>query len=258
MAAPAKLDFDKLPADQNIKVAMGPANAIANVNAPTAAELNAMFVANAAIPMSEFDFGIQPSETTNDPTMADKSTYTVFGAAAYGGSIGFNYPKKYRDMSNDLSKAYDLTQTPGTLLFVAIRVDGEKHYDTPFADGDFVHVFLVMTDSEANTLTGADSLKRTIGMLQQSVFSVYALVGAGAAKPVLNLPTVAAGKSARVQAKVLGRVVTNACDYSSSDMGVLTVGRGGVLTGVSAGAATLTVTNPYTNQFITAGVTVTA
>lgn len=99
MAAPAKLDFDKLPADQNISVAYGLSNAIANVNTPTAAELNAMLRVEPTLSWQDWDFGIQASETVNEPSFADPSNYTDFGAASYGGSASHFYPKDYHDPS---------------------------------------------------------------------------------------------------------------------------------------------------------------
>lgn len=244
----APLDFQKLPADQNISVAIGPANAIADVNAPTAAELNAMQRIETALSWQDWDFGIQASETVNEPSFADPSNYQDFGAANYGGSMSMFYPKDYDDASNQLSLAYDLTDKPGTLLFIAVRVDGEKRNSTPFANGDYIHVFLAMTDSETNSLQGADALRRTVGLLQQSVFAVYTIVGSKTS-PVVPASTTLAlevGESVRVPVTVLGREFTNACEFRTSAPAVVLARRGGIVTGVAVGTGTVTVTNPYT------------
>lgn len=252
------LDFEKLPADTNVSVAIGPASAVADVNAPTAAELNAMQRIEHALSWQDWDFGIQASETVNEPSFADVSNYTDFGAAAYGGSMSLYYPKDYDDPSNELSLAYDLTDKPHTTLMIAIRIDGEKKNDTPFADGDFVHVFLAMTDSETNSLQGADALRRTIGLLQQSVFAVYTIVGSKAALPVPEEATLAvsAGESVRIPVTVLDRDFTNACEFRTSDVTKVRAGRGGIVTGVAAGTADVTITNPYTGTQATVAVTV--
>lgn len=254
----APLTFEKLPADQNITVSIGPANSIANVNAPTVAELNAMQNICSALSWQDWDFGIQASESVNEPSFADPSNFTDFGQANYGGAMSMFYPKNYDDPSNELSLAYDLTDKPGTLLLIAIRVDGEKRNSTPFAAGDYVHVFLAMTDSETNSIQGADALRRTIGLLQQSVFAVYTIVGAGSIPPVPASSTLSltVGESRRVPVTVLTREFTNACEFRSDDIDVVAVGRGGVFTGVGAGTADVTVTNPYTNQTATVAVTV--
>lgn len=254
----APLDFQKLASDKNCTVVVGPANAVANVNAPTAAELNAMQNISHALSWQDWDFGIQASETVNEPSFADASNFTDFGSANYGGSMSLFYPGKYDDASNELSLAYDLTDTPWTLLLIAIRIDGEKPNSTPFAAGDYTHVFLAMTDGEANSLQGADALRRTVSLLQQSVFSVYTIVGSLAALPTPAATTLAvtAGSSKRIPVKVLNREFTNACEFSSDAPAIATAGRGGIVTGVSAGTADVTITNPYTGTQATVAVTV--
>ena len=254
----APLDFQKLAADKNCTVVVGPANAVANVNAPTAAELNAMQNISHALSWQDWDFGIQASETVNEPSFADASNFTDFGSANYGGSMSLFYPGKYDDASNELSLAYDLTDTPWTLLLIAIRIDGEKPNSTPFATGDYTHVFLAMTDGETNSIQGADALRRTVSLLQQSVFAVYTIVGSLAALPVPAATTLAvtAGKSKRIPVKVLGREVTNACEFTSSAPAIAKAGRGGIITGVAVGTASVTITNPYTGTQATVAVTV--
>ena len=253
----APLDFIKTPSDQNITVAIGPANAIADFNAPTAAELNAMQNISHALSWQDWDFGMQASETVNEPSFADPANFTDFGASQYGGSMSMFYPKNYDDPTNELSLAYDLTDQPWELLAIAIRVDGEKKNSTAFADGDYVHTFLTMTDGEANSLTGAEALRRTITLLQQSVFAVYTIVGSGETAPVATAPaSLAIGESVRVPATVLGREFTNALEYTSDDPEVATAGRGGIVTGVSEGTADIIITNPLTDQQTTVSVTV--
>lgn len=248
----APLDFKKLPANQNITVWIGPENSIADFNAPTAAEINAMEMIAPALSWQDWDFGIQPSETTNEPSFADPANFQDFGAANYGGGMSIYYPGKYDDSTNVLSRAYDLTDKPGTLLAIVVRIDGEKRTTLPATDGDYVHTFLAMTGSEANSIQGADPLRRTVGLLQQSVFSIYTIVGSGNTTPTvaatLNLTV---GSAKRALVKVLGREFTNACDFVSSDPAIALPGRGGVIKGVSAGTATITVTNTYTKKSTT-------
>lgn len=254
-----ELDYTKLPADYHISVAIGPANSVADAKAPTAAELNAMQRIEHALSWNDWDFGIQASETVNEPSFADASNYTEFGAANYGGGFSLFYPGEYHDASNELSLAYDLTKTPGTKLFIAVRIDGNKKNSTPFADGDYIHVFLAETSSETNSIAGSDSLRRTVGLLQQSVFAVYTIVGSKDAIPVPAEATVAvaAGASVRNPVKVLNREFTNACRYKTSDPTKVVVGaNNGVITGVAAGTADVTVTNPNTGKEATVAVTV--
>lgn len=259
MASGIQLDFEKLPANQNVTVAIGPASAVANIAVPTAAELNAMRPASQSISWSDFDFGVQASETVNDPSLADVSNYTDFGAANYGGAISFYYPKNYDDPSNPHALVYNLTEKPGTFLVVAIRIDGAKKTSAVFANGDRVHTFLVQTDSEANSLTGADAQRRTVGLLQQSVFSVYTIVGPHVlvATPTALTRTVTAGPG-RLSVAVAGKLYTNALSYSSSDPSVLTIGPGGVYRPLKAGTATITIRDEDAGTSTTVTATITA
>lgn len=257
MASGIQLDFEKLPADQHVTVAIGPANAIANVAQPTAAELNAMERASQSISWNDWDFGIQASETVNEPSLADVSNFTDFGASNYGGSISMYYPKNYDDPSNPHSNLYDLTDVPGTMLFIAIRVDGDKKTSLDFADGDYVSVYLAQTDSETNSLTGADALRRTIGLLQQSVFAHYTVVGPHVITPDPTSITAAAGDRGRIRATVGGREYTNALSYQSSDPTVVTVSPGGVWVAQGTGAATITITEDGNSSATEGTVTVT-
>lgn len=253
----APLNFVKTPSDQNVTVWLGPANAIENFAAPTAAEINAMENISPALSWQDWDFGMQASETTNEPSFADPANFTDFGASQYGGSMSMFYPKNYDDPTNALSRAYDLTDKPWELVAVAIRVDGQKRNSTPAADGDYIHTFLTMTDGEANALTGSEALRRTVTLLQQSVFSVYTIVGSVGVAPVATAPaSLAVGESVRIPATVLGRDFTNALEWSSDDPEIATAGRGGIVTGVGAGTATITLTNPNTEESATVEVTV--
>lgn len=251
------LDFEKLPSERNITVWLGPENSFADFSAPTAAEINAMQNVSHALSWQDWDFGIQASETVNEPSFADSASYTDFGAAAYGGGASFYYPKNYDDPSNDLSLAYDLTDKPHTMVAIAIRVDGDKKNSTPAQDGDYIHTFLTMTDSEVNNIQGAEALRRTVGFLQQSVFSVYTVVGMGSTPPTVDPAlALAEGEAERLSVKVVGREFTNACDFRVDDPDVARVSGAGVVRAIGAGTAEITVTNPYNKTSSTVTVTV--
>lgn len=256
MATGFELDFEKLKSNEHVTIYIGSPEKVLNVEAPTAAELNSLESASEAISWNDLAFGIEASETQNDPSLADVSNYETRGAANYGGSMSFYYPEDYEDLTNRLAVIHELTRVPGTFLLVAIRVDGEKRVNTPWATGDYAHVFLVQTDSEANSIQGADALRRTVGMLQQSVFSVYTVVGDHTL--VADQPTVAAtaGDKGRVTVKANGREFTNALTFTSSAPAIATVEKGGVWKAVATGEATLTATDPRTGTSVSIVVTV--
>lgn len=250
------LDFKKTPAEQRVTVWIGPKGSIANFGAPTAAEINAMHMSSPSISWNDFDFGLQASETLNDPSLADISNYTDFGAANYGGSISFYYPKNYNDASNPHSVVYDMTEEPGTELEVVLRIDGDVKTSGPAVDGDLVSVYSVMTDSETNSLSGEDAIRRTVGLLQQGEFAYRVPVGAHTLTVEPTAPTVAVGASVPLVVKVQDRVFTHACSFLSADPATATVSEAGVVTGVSAGTATITVEDEDAGTSETVSVTV--
>ena len=115
------------------------ATGIQDTAVPLAAEINntggASGVRNLSptISWNDTDFGVQESETLNDPSLADESTYTEFGAKNYGGSLSQYYPKFYHDNSNELSLAYDMTKDPRTKLDIVERIDGLIRTSEPAA-----------------------------------------------------------------------------------------------------------------------------
>lgn len=256
MATGIELDYVKLDANQHITVAIGTPDKILNVGVPLPAELNALQPASVSISWNDWDFGIQASEVSNDPSLADVANYETRGAANYGGGISFYYPKEYDDNTNNHSIIYDLTDIPRTMLLVAIRVDGEKKTSRPFAVGDRVHVFLVQTDSETNSLQGADALRRTVGMLQQSVFAVYTTVGSHAITPESATVSATVGEKARILVKCDGREATNSLTFRSSAPNIVEVHAGGVYVAKAAGTATITATDTFSGNSTTIAVTV--
>lgn len=234
------LDFQKLPANQHITFWIGPTNAVRDLRVPTAAEINAMKMASHSISWNDYDFGMQASEQVNDPSLADVAEFQEIGASNYGGNVSFYIPRKYDDASNPHSQIYDLTEKPGTNLLVVTRLDGEKKTSKPAADGDLVSCYLVQTDSESNSIEGADAMRRTVGMLQQSNFSYYTVVGGGTLVSTPGSITGAAGTHGRLVVKMGDRDVTNMLKFTSDDPEKILVYPGGVYT-LKSGTGNVTV-----------------
>ena len=237
------LDFEKAPADKRVTVWIGAKGSIADFDKPTAAEINAMHMASDSISWNDFDFGMQASETNNDPSLADSSSYETRGQANFGGNISYYYPKKYNDPSNPHSVVYDMTKTPGTHLEIVVRVDGDVKTSAPAADGDFVSVYDIITDSETNSLQGADALRRTVNHLQQSAFAHRVVVGGGALVVTLLGDVTTEGGVGRLRVTQAGRDITGACEFGSSSTAVA-VSSGGGLKRIAAGAADITIAAP--------------
>ena len=262
----ASPDYTRLRSDRNVGIWGGltgtGAIGITNIALPQADEINntggSSLMLNWApsVSWNDFDFGPQESETLNDPSFADAATYTEFGAKNYGGGISFYKPAKWDDNSNNHSLVYDQTDVPRARMDVVMRIDGEKdNMSVPAADGDFVHVFRTMTDSDSNVWTQPDAHRRTVGFLSQGAAEFFTIVG----DHVITVgPTMSAAPNGtgRIQASVQDRDYSGALSFTSSDATVFAVSRGGHYKALAAGTATVTVGDTAARTSATITVTV--
>lgn len=248
------IDFEKLPADRHVTVWIGPSGGstlgITDIPEPLAAELNntggtsGMQPASQSISWNDYDFGTQASETLNEPSLADSATYEEFGQSNYGGNISFYYPETYDDNSNLHSVIYDLTDLPGELNDVGVRIDGETLTTVPAADGDFISTYRVQGEAEQNPFTPGESKRRTVNFIQKSEFAAWTIVGVHTITSI-DPASFAAGSKGRIRAAVQGRDYTNALSFTTSDADVISVYPGGFyeVTGTATDTATVTLTD---------------
>lgn len=244
----------KLPASGNIRVWWALENAFSNWEAPTAAEINACLDISDSISWNDFDFGLQASNTIDDPAITAIGKVSDRGAAQFGGGLSFYYPGAFGDASNDYSLTYDALDQPRTRGFLVIRIDGTETSATA-QTGDLVHVFRVMTDGYAESITGEEAFRYTITFLSQGDLAVRTVVGGGSVVTPSTL-AVAVGASEALTATVGGRKYTNGVKWSTSDATKATVSSAGIVTGVAAGSATITATYEATGGTDTTAVTV--
>lgn len=265
------IDYTKLPADQRQTVWIGPSGGstlgITVVHEPLAAELNntggtsGIVNASAAISWNDWDFGTQASEVLNEPSLADAATYEEFGQNNYGGGISFYYPLQYDDNSNLISVVYDLTDIPGTLNDLAVRIDGDILTSAAAADGQFVSVYRAQGEAEANPFTPGESKRRVVTYIQKSEFAHFTVVGDHAItaipKAVTPWKTLTTG---RLRASQQNRDRTNALRFTSSNAAVVDIYPGGYyrVLGAAAATATITITDDGTGDTQTVNVVVTA
>lgn len=260
----AEADYKRLRSNRHVTVWGGPtgtgAVGIQNLAQPAAAAINGSggsLVLNwsPSISWNDYDFGVQESETLNDPSFADASTYTEFGAKNYGGGISFYKPAKWDDNSNNHSLVYDQTDTPHTPMDTVVRIDGEKRTSTAAADGDFVHTFRTMTDSDTNVWGQPDAHRRTVGFLSQGAAEFYTIVGTHTITATAPAG-LTVGDKGRIQAAVQDRDYSGALLFTSSNPAVFNVARGGFYRAVSAGTATVTIQDEAAGTSTTVSVTV--
>lgn len=258
-------DYRRLRSNKNVTVWAGPSGTgavgITNAATPLADEINntggASLILNhsPSISWNDSDFGIQESETLNDPSYADAATFTEFGAKVYGGSYSYYLPNRWDDNSNNHTLVYEQTKTPRTRMDIVQRIDGETNTTVPAADGDFVSVFRSQTDSDANVWAQPDAHRRTVGFLSRGSAEFWTIVGSHTI--TATAPTgVTAGAAGRIQAVVGGRDYGSALTFTSSDTSVLVIGRGGHYRGVAAGTATVTIRDEAAGTSTTVEVTV--
>lgn len=248
----ATLDYVKLPADRRQSVWMSPSGGttlgITETAEPLADEINnvggtsGMIPASQSISWNDYGFGTQASEVLNEPSLADSASYEEFGQANYGGEISFYYPESYDDDSNLHSLIYDLTDIPGELQDIAIRVDGDVLTTEPAADGDFVSVYRVQGVAEANPFTPGESKRRTVTFWNKSDFSHFTVVGSHAITAIPPAGGFTAGGAGRIRASQGGRDTTNRLSFTTSDAAVIQVYPGGFYEVLGAAAATADVT----------------
>lgn len=244
----------KVPASGNIRVWWALPNAFANWEAPTAAEINASLDISDAISWNDFDFGLQASNTIEDPAITAIGKVMDRGATQYGGGISLYYPRNFDDAGSIYSLAYDALDAPRTVGYLVVRIDGEETNKLA-ENGDMVHVAKVMTDGYAESITGEEAFRYTVSFLSQGDIAVRTVVG-GTTPVTPATASVAVGASTRLSATVGGRVYTNGVMWTSSDATVASVSAAGVVTGVAAGTATITATYEATGNTDTTVVTV--
>jgi uncharacterized protein YjdB len=248
----------KVPSSGNIRVWWALENAFANFEAPTAAEINASLDISDAISWNDFDFNLSASNEIDDPAITTVGKKIDRGYANFGGSISMYYPRSFDDASSVYSLSYDALDQPRTRGFLVVRIDGKE--SSPLAAaGDLVHVFRVITDGYAESITGEEAFRYTVSFLPQGDYCVRGVVAGSSAAAVVVTPSTLASSVNdidRLQATVGGRSYTNGVKWSSSDPTVATVSAAGVVTSVAAGTATVTATYEKNGQTATCAVTV--
>lgn len=265
------IDYTKLPTDKRTTVHIGPSGGttlgITDVDEPLAVEINntggtsGMQPASQSISWNDYGFGTQASEVLNEPSLADSASYEEFGQSNYGGDMSFYYPESYDDNSNLHSVIYDLTDIPGERQDVTVRIDGDVETTVPAADGDFISVYRVQGVAEANPFTPGESKRRTVTFWNKSDFSHFTVVGPHTitAIPPATTPwkTLTSG---RIRASQGGRDTTNRLSFTTSNAATIQVYPGGFyeVLGAAATTATVTITDPETDDTATVSVVVTA
>lgn len=255
----------KFPISGNIRVWFVPSNGFANYKAPTAAEINAGLDISDAVSWNDKDFGAQASNTVNDPAITATGNVQTRGAAQYGGSFSFYYPRVFGDNTNKYSLVFDALRLPGTAGFIVVRVDGRQltttagttaNPGTLAATGDLVNVFAVETAGYAEAITGEEAFRYTVSFLPKGRLYLNAVVRASATAvaPAVTGPTTLtiASKYAQLEATLVSRKYTRGVIWTTTTPTLASISPNGIVTALAAGSASFLATDPATNTPSTA------
>jgi hypothetical protein len=250
----------RFPISGNIRIWWTPINGFANPAAPTLPELTASLDISDAVSWNDKDFGVQASNTTNDPAITAKGNVQSRGAAQYGGTLSLYYAKDRTDTSNKYQVVETALGQPGTLGYLTVRVDGEElltttgtanNPGTQPAAGDLVTVFRVETAGYANAITGEEAFRYSISFLSKGFVKTVAIVRTNAtpvAPVVAGAATLTiAAKFAPLTATLLSRKYTRGVEWRTSTPTLASISRNGVVTAIAAGAASFTAVDLATN-----------
>lgn len=258
----------RLPASGALRVRYALPNAFANWESPTVTEANAAQDIADSISWNDYDFGVQASNTNDDPAITAKGNVQDRGASQFGGSLSFYYPREYDDNSNIHSLTFDALGEPRTMGYILVSIDGDlSENNTPlyvggatrdFAAGDYIHVSKIQTGGYTESVTGEEAFRYTVSFLSQGDLAIYTVVRTTVATVVTLPATLAsgAGDIDVITGTVLGRPYTRGLRWSTSDAAVATVSQNGIVTSIAAGTATITAEFEATGATDTTAVTV--
>lgn len=212
--------------------------------APTAATLNAAIDLSPAIAWQDFALGATDSDDVEDRGITDPGNAVTRGFANFEGTLSFFRDANPDDVSSDYVTAWETFKVPRTYGYMVMRV-AEKKWDEPFAAGDRVSVFRFVADVIVDDTEGDDAVKFTVTFLPQGLLYPYTMVdAAGAITGVAPTDTATVGESYILNPTLSGKNVRVGSTYSTADPAIASVSSNGVVTGLSAGTATITVDHP--------------
>lgn len=234
-----------------------PDGGFADINAPTASEINAGVPLSDAIAWENYELAASESDDIDDRSLMDLGNATSRGAAQFGGTLSFFRDLNSNDLSSPYVQAFEAFRTPRAYGYLVTRVLWNvKGEQTPAASGEDVSVFRFVADSFIDDTEGDDSVKFTVNFLPQGQLAVYTKVAGetlGLSEPSFSMST---GDVEKVNALVDAMDVSVGTRWTSDDTAIASVSNFGVITAVSAGTATITADYPAGGTPATVEVTV--
>lgn len=230
-----------------------PGSGLADPSSPTAAELNGPGALRLS-PAVAWDGSTWPNatdtNTVDDRGIEDAGNTVTAGYEQYEATLSFFYPKDLTNTTSDYVQVFEAMRTRGVVGHLVTRVlqRAKAPAVTPAADGDWVSVFKVISDSVPTDTEGEDSYKYYVTFQPQGGVHIYTQVKT-------TLPTVvtpatlsgAVGSYGILRATLGTKSITQGATWTSSDNTIATVSPNGVVTYVATGTATIEATHPADN-----------
>lgn len=233
----------KIVSNKNVGVFIGPATAIADITAPTLAELNTLVNVSDAIQWNQFTFNVQASKTDTDRELTAGVDAASRGYDAFNGNMNFYTPTPL-DTSSIYRVAKNLVAVPHTELAVVIRSGVSA--SAAWAAGQVFNSYHVITDANKQN-RGPKDRYYTINFLEKGFCGINRIVPSATANAVTVTPgtlTVTVGHALQMKSVYEGNDVTIGATYTVSDETKAVVTKHGIIIGIAAGTPTVTVSYP--------------
>lgn len=222
----------------------GPDTAVADYSKPTLAELTTLKNYSEAVKIDGTDFNVSASDESDSRSFTDEAGAQTRSYTQFGGTIEAFTPGQ-ADTASSYRKLRDTIKTPRTPLALLQRFG--KINNLPIVAGDEINLFRVATDANKHKRSDT-SYSYSINMVPRDDVLLNYIVPAASPTAVTVTPatpialTTAGVKLLKVTYQ--GRTITAGASYVSSDETKVLVAKNGVIYGVAAGTATVTVNYP--------------
>jgi hypothetical protein len=232
----------KIKSNGNTGFWLGPASAVADKLDPKLAEALTLTNVSEATKWDGYDFNVEASEQDEDRALTDAAGASSRGYENFGGSVSFYKPRP-DDTSSVYRQARNIAGKMHTEL-TAIQRDGLPA-STPFAAGQVVNVFHVISDARQET-RGDKNRYWTTNLKSKGYVGINRIIPSAVptAVAITGTATVAVDKAVQLHATYEGNDITVGAEWKSSDESVAIVTKHGSVIGVSAGTSDITATYP--------------
>lgn len=235
------------------------AGGIANINAPTPAEINAGVNLSLAIAADGTEVTANDSSDITDRSIVDRGNAIEPGFDQYSATFTLFRPKDLTDLTDEYVIAYNLFKSQQVSGYIVKRRLQESYLEIAAAD-QMVSAYKVMSDHTEDDTAGEDSVKLKVAFLPRGAVAVNTFVkSAAAVVPSVATLSIAVGAKSAVTARLgaAGPSITQGATWVSADTTKATVSANGVITGISGGVPTVVITASHPSATGVGTITVT-